>query len=102
MKKTAKRWTDSRDRRSKHLMDSFFRLSTLTVPTAARASTFAANAQDVAAAGDQCLSAFGLLAMMVVVLPIEAIIEVVPFTLYEMTKEFSRQLDEALKELVKP
>jgi hypothetical protein len=81
-------------------MDSFFRLSTLTVPTAARASTFAANAQDVAAAGDQCLSAFGLLAMMVVVLPIEAIMEVVPFTLDEMAKEFSRQLDEALKELL--
>jgi hypothetical protein len=83
------------------LMDSFFRASTLTVPTADRASTFAADAGDVAAAGDQCLSAFGLLAIMVVVLPFEVIMEVVPFTLDELAKEFSRQLDEAVKELVK-
>jgi hypothetical protein len=81
-------------------MDSFFRVSTLAVPTAA--SAYAVNTQDVAVAGDQCLSAFGLVAMMVVVLPIQTILEVVPLTLDEMAKEFTKQLDEAVKELVKP
>ena len=71
-------------------MDSFFRVSTLTVPTAA--SAYAVNTQDVAAAGDQCLTAFGLVAMMVVVLPIQTILEVVPLTLDEMAKEFTKQL----------
>ena len=54
-------------------METLFRVSTLTVPTAASASAYAANTQEVAAAGDQCLSAFGILAMMVMVLPMQAI-----------------------------
>ena len=82
-------------------MDSFFRVSTLTVPAAASASAYALNPQEVAAAGDQCLTAFGLVAMMVVVLPIQAILEVVPLTLDEMAREFTKQLDEAVQELVK-
>jgi hypothetical protein len=73
-------------------MDSFFRVSTLTVPTAA--SAYAVNTQDVAAAGDQCLTAFGLVAMMVVVLPIQTILEAVPLTLDEMAKEFAKQLSQ--------
>jgi hypothetical protein len=83
-------------------METFFRVSTLTVPTAASASAYAVNTQEVAAAGGQCLTAFGLVAMMVVVLPIQAICEAVPLTLDEMAKEISKQLDEALQELVKP
>jgi hypothetical protein len=83
-------------------MESFFRVSTLTIPTAASASAYAVNTQEAAAAGEQCLTAFGLLAMMVVVLPIQAICEAVPLTLDEMAKELSKQLDEAVQEFAKP
>ena len=46
--------------------------------------------------------AYIFLAMVVVVLPFQAICEAVPLTLDEMAKEISKQLDEAVKELANP
>lgn len=82
-------------------MDSLFRVTTLTVPTAARAATSLADPQEAAASGAQCLSALGMVAMMLMVLPMQSVLEVIPLTLDEMGKELTKQLDEAVKELIK-
>jgi hypothetical protein len=82
-------------------MDSLFRVTTLTVPTADRAAASVPDSQEAVATGTKCLSALGMVAVMLMVLPMQSILEVIPFTFEEMAKEFSKQLDEAVKELSK-
>jgi hypothetical protein len=83
-------------------MDSLFRITALRVPTAHRAAASPSDSQEVVATGTQCLSALGLSAVMLIVLPMQSVLEVIPLTFEEMAKEFSKQLDEAVKELSKP
>jgi hypothetical protein len=83
-------------------MDSLFRVTTLTVPTADRAAASPTGPQETVATGIQCLSALGMIAIMLMVLPMESVLEVIPLTFEEMAKEFTNQLDEAVKELSKP
>jgi hypothetical protein len=83
-------------------MESLFRVTTLTVPTADRAAASAPNQEEAVAAGAQCLSALGMIAVMLMVLPMQSVLEVIPLTLEEMAKEISKQLDEAVSELSKP
>jgi hypothetical protein len=82
------------------LMDSLFQLTTLTVPTADHA-TAVPDPQEAVATGTQCLSALGMVAVMLMVLPMQSVLEVIPLTLDEMAREFTKQLDEAVKELSK-
>jgi hypothetical protein len=84
------------------LMDSLFRITTLTVPTAPRAAASPPDLQEAVATGTKCLSALGLIAVMLIVLPMQSALEVFPLTFEEIAKEFSKQLDEAVKELSKP
>jgi hypothetical protein len=81
-------------------MDSLFRVTTLTVPTADSAGTSAPGREEAVATGAQCLSALGMIAVMLMVLPMQSVLEVIPLTL-EMAKEITRQLDEAVSELSK-
>ena len=57
--------------------------------------------QEAVATGTQCLSALGMVAVMLMVLPMQSVLEVIPLTLDEMAREFTEQLDEAVKELSK-
>ena len=82
-------------------MHSLFRVTTLTIPTADRAASSAPDREEAVAAGTQCLSALGMIAVMLMVLPMQSVLEVIPLTLEEMAKEFTKQLDEAVKELSK-
>ena len=82
-------------------MDSLFRVTTLTVPTADSAGSSAPGREEAVATGAQCLSALGMIAVMLMVLPMQSVLEVIPLTLEEMAKEITRQLDEAVSELSK-
>jgi hypothetical protein len=82
-------------------MDSLFRVTTVTVPTADRAGSTGPDPEEAVAAGTQCLSALSMVAVMLIVLPMQSVLEVIPLTFEEMAKEFTRQLDEAVRELSK-
>ena len=78
------------------------RATNLKVPSAPKASASpSSNSEQVVSAGAQTLAAASMLGSMLIVYPLQELLSAIPQVFEEIGKKFTKQLDEAVKEIGK-